>query len=145
MTVMEQAKTIRSAMDAAGAVLTDAEALACKAIYYQWKDLVEAEFVAEKGYRFLHGEALYRVEQPTYTFVAHYVPGAAGTESLFSRIDETHSGTADDPIPYEGNMEIFKDLYYMQHGVLYMCIRSSGQPLYHDLANLVGNYVEVVK
>ena len=140
MTVMEQAKTIRSAMDAAGAVLTDAEALACKAIYYQWKDLVEAEFVAEKGYRFLHGEALYRVEQPTYTFVAHYVPGA-GTESLFSRIDETHSGTADDPIPYDGNMALEEGKHYIQGGALYRCTRSTGTPVFAHLAELVGLYV----
>ena len=144
MNVMEQAKTIRSAMDAAGAVLTDAEALACKAIYYQWKDLVEAEFVAEKGYRFLYGEALYRVEQPTYTFVAHYVPGAAGTESLFSRIDETHSGTADDPIPYDGNMALEEGKHYSQDGVVYRCTWSTGIPVYHPLSELVGLYVEVV-
>lgn len=143
MNVMEQAKTIRSAMDAAGAVLTDAEALACKAIYYQWKDLVEAEFVAEKGYRFLHGEALYRVEQPTYTFVAHYVPGA-GTESLFVRIDEAHAGTAEDPIPYDGNMALEEGKHYSQGGVVYRCIWSTGIPVYHPLSELVGLYVEVI-
>ena len=143
MNVMEQAKTIRSAMDAAGAVLTDAEALGCKAIYYQWKDLVEVEFVAEKGYRFLHGEDLYRVEQPTYTFVAHYVPGAAGTESLFSRIDESHSGTADDPIPYDGNMALEEGKHYSQDGVVYRCTWSTGIPVHHPLSELVGLYVEV--
>ena len=71
------------------------------------------------------------------------VPGV-GTESLFSLVDETHSGTIDDPIPYEKNMEIFEGLHYIQNGILYLCFRSSGQPLYHDLANLVGVYVEVV-
>ena len=38
----------------------------------------------------------------------------------------------------------FRFQYYKQSGVLYRCIRSSGQPLYHDLSALVGNYVEVV-
>lgn len=144
MTVMEQAKTIRSAMDAAALVLTDADALGCKAIYKHWEDLVEGSAVAEKGYRFLYGEDLYRVEQPSYTFVAHYVPCAVGTESLFSRVDETHAGTAVDSIPYEGNMALEEGKYYSQDGVVYRCIWSTGNPVYHPLSQLVGLYVEVV-
>lgn len=143
MTVMEQARTIRAAMDNAGAALTDADALVCRAIYRQWADLAEAGFEAEKGYRFLHGTALYRTEQPVYTFVAHYVPGAEGTESLFSRIDETHSGTVDDPIPYDGNMALEEGKHYSQDGVVYRCIWSTGIPVYHPLSELVGLYVEV--
>lgn len=142
MTVIEQAEAIREAMDVAGAVLTDEQALGCKAIYKQWKDLLGV--TVKKGFRFLYGIDLYRTEQQEYTFLEHYVPGSAGTESLFSKVDETHKGTIDDPIPYEKNMEIFKDLYYTQGGVLYLCTRSSGQPLYHDMSNLVGVYVEVV-
>ena len=56
--------------------------------------------------------------------------------------DEEHAGTKDDPIPYAPPMEIFKDKYYTQSKVLYKCIRDSGQPLSHNLSDLVGNYVE---
>lgn len=142
MTVLDQAEAIREAMDAAGAVLTDEQALGCKAIYKQWKDLIGTE--ADKGFRFLCGEDLYRVEQPKYTFEKHRIPGSTGTESLFSHINEGHSGTFGDPIPYTTNMEIYKDVYYIQYDVIYLCIRSSGQPLYHDLSALVGHYVEAV-
>lgn len=41
-------------------------------------------------------------------------------------------------------MEIFKDKYYIQNGVIYKCTRDSGQPLVHDLSALVGLYVETV-
>ena len=143
MTVMEQAKTIRSAMDAAALVLTDAEALGCKAIYKRWEVLVEKGAAVEKGHRFLHGEDLYRVEQPSYTFVAHYVPGEVGTESLFSRIDETHAGTVEDPIPYEGNMSLEEGKFYRQGSEVYRCIWSTGVPVYQPLSELVGLYVEV--
>ena len=85
MTVMEQAEAIREAMDVAGAVLTDEQALGCKAIYKQWKDLIGVK--VKKGYRFLYDRDLYRTEQPEYTFVEHYVPGSVGTESIFSHID----------------------------------------------------------
>ena len=144
MNVMEQAKAIRSAMDAAGAALTDAQALGCKAIYRQWETLVEAGAVVGKGYRFLHGEDLYRVEQPSYTFTAQYVPGEVGTESLFSRVDETHAGTAQDPIPYEGNMALEEGNYYSQDGTVYLCTRSTGVAVYAALAELAGLYVEVL-
>jgi len=143
MTVLQQAKHIRAAMDAAGTVLTDEQALTCKAIYKQWQTLVDAGAKAGQGYRFLYGKDLYRVEQPEYTFVKQYVPGAVGTESLFSHIDEAHAGTLEDPIPYETNMEICQGKYYIQNDVVYLCIRDSGQPLYHDLMVLVGSYVEV--
>ena len=41
-------------------------------------------------------------------------------------------------------MELFIDKYYSEDGILYICTRDSGAPLYHDLANLVGLYVTVV-
>lgn len=143
MTVMEQARAVRSAMDAAALVLTDAEALGCKAIYKQWETLVEAAAEVDKGYRFRHGTDLYRVEQPGYTFVSHYVPGAVGTESLFSRIDEAHEGTAEDPIPYAGNMALEEGKYYSQDGV-YRCTRSTGIAVFATLRELVGLYVEAL-
>ena len=139
MTVTEQAKRLRAAMDAAGAALTDADALVCRAIYRQWAEL--AGTTVEKGYRFLHGGDLYRTEQPVYTFVAHYVPGAAGTGSLFSRIDEPHAGTAEDPIPYGGGMALEEGKHYTEGGALYRCTRSTGNPVFARLAELVGLYV----
>jgi hypothetical protein len=77
--------------------------------------------------------------------VEYYVPGTVGTESLFSMVDEEHAGTITEPIPFSTNMEIYEGLYYKQYDVTYLCIRSSGQPLYHDLTLLVGSYVEVVE
>lgn len=143
MTVLDQAKAIRAAMDAAAMVLTDAEALSCKAIYKQWKDLIGTE--VDKGFRFLHGKDLYRTEQPKYTFEKHRIPGSTGTESLFSRIDESHTGTFEDPIPYEGNMALEEGKHYSQGGVTYICTRSTGNAIYHALKDLVGLYVEVAE
>lgn len=133
----------RKVYDTAASYLTDDQALTVKGAYWQWEDLVKAGTTVDRGYRFQHGDKLWRTEQPKYTFVSHYVPGAVDTESLFSVIDETNAGTLEDPIPYDGNMEIFEGKYYVQNDVVYRCIRDSGIPLYHDLANLVGLYVEV--
>jgi hypothetical protein len=134
----------RKVYDTAAGYLTDDQALTVKDAYWQWEDLVKAGTTVDKGYRFRYGDKLWRTEQPKHTFVAHQIPGAQGMESLFSVIDESHAGTYEDPIPYNRNMEIYKGLYYTQNDVLYLCIRDSGQPLYHDLSALVGSYVEVV-
>ena len=143
MTYTERALQLRPVIEKASQRLEDSVALTAVELFPKWKDLVEKGVEVEKGFRFQHDGKLYRTEQPTYKFVAHYVPGV-GTESLFSLVDESHKGTIEDPIPYEKNMEIYNGLYYSQGGVLYLCIRDSGQPLYHDLNVLVGSYVEVV-
>jgi hypothetical protein len=144
MTYTERALQLRPVIEKASQSLEDAVALTAVELFPHWKVLVEKAEKVSKGFRFQHERKLYRTEQPEYIFVEYYIPGTVGTESLFSLVDVTHSGTKEDPIPFEKNMEIFEGLYYTQYDVLYRCIRSSGQPLYHDLSLLVGNYVEVV-
>ena len=141
MTVMEQARTIRAAMDNAAIVLTDEQAVFSKELYPKWEELMGQ--TVELGFRVRYDDALYRTLQKSYSFVEHYVPGA-GTESLFAKIDEAHAGTAEDPIPYEVNMALEEGKHYSQNGVVYRCIWSTGIPVYHPLSELVGLYVEVV-
>ena len=85
---------------------------------------------------------LYKTIQPELTIQAHYPPGN-GTESLYTRIDETHDGTQYDPIPYSGNMVIENGKYYIEDGVTYLCTRDTGIAVYNRLAELVGIYVEL--
>ena len=144
MTYTERALQLRPVIEKASQSLEDSVALTAVELFPYWKVLVEKAEKVSKGFRFQYDGKLYRTEQPEYTFVEHYVPGTPGMESLFSLVDESHAGSKEDPIPFEKNMEIYEGLYYSQYGVLYRCIRSSGQPLYHDLALLVGSYVEVV-
>ena len=86
---------------------------------------------------------LYKTIQPELTIQAHYPPGV-GTESLYTRIDETHDGTKYDPIPYDGNMALESGKYYTQSGMTYLCSRDTVNPVYNALSELVGIYVEVV-
>ncbi len=122
----------------------DAEALAAKNLYPTWEELVSKGYIAEKvGFKFRYAGGLFKTLQANSAFVQHYVPGE-GTESLYARIDEVHSGTADDPIPYSGNMALENGKYYTEGGKVYRCIRDTVNPVYHSLADLVGLYVEVV-
>ena len=102
----------------------------------------EADHEYKPGEKFVSAGKLYKVLQ-AHKSQSTWVPGAAGTESLYARIDEEHDGTKYDPIPYEGNMELYAGKYYTQDGVLYRGTRDTGNPVYHSLSELVGMYVEV--
>ena len=65
------------------------------------------------------------------------------TPALWEQISETHDGTIDDPITYNGNMALQKGLYYYQGGGIYLCVRDTVNPVYQPLKDLVGLYVEV--
>lgn len=116
--------------------LFPSEALQVKDRYPEWKIGIDVV----KGHRYQYGEDLWEVLQDHKT-QENWKPSLE-TASLWKRVDEEHAGTKDDPIPYAPPMEIFKDKYYIQSKVLYKCIRDSGQPLSHNLSDLVGNYVE---
>lgn len=124
--------------------LADDGALKVKAIYPTWDELVKQKFTAkDAGYKFTHQDVLYKTIKPGQQFQAQWVPGQ-GTESIFIRIDETHAGTQEDPIPYHVNMEVLQGKYYTEDGILYKCTRNSGQALHNKAAELVGHYFEVV-
>lgn len=93
------------------------------------------------GYKVQSGGKLCRCLQ-AHTSQSGWEPENAS--SLWAYIDETHDGSLYDPIPYDGNMELTAGLYYTQGGVTYLCNRSTGQPVYNALNELVGLYVETV-
>ena len=120
----------------------DTTALRMVEFYPEWADLI-GKTVDKAEYKFQHNGKLYSTIPANHTFQADWVPGV-GTESLYTRIDETHDGTQYDPIPYDGNMALTAGLYYPPGGVMYLCNRSTGKPAYNALSELVGLYVEVV-
>lgn len=125
--------------------LSDRDALDAKVLYPEWKELVDTNYTAEKKYyKFVHEDILYKTIQDNFTFQAQWIP-RKGTESIFTRIDEAHVGTKEDPIPYHTNMEVYKDKYYTEDGILYKCTRDSGQALHNKANELVGHYFEVVE
>lgn len=140
---LSEARAYRAAIVAGSNAVerSDAEALKVKDIYPTWESLI-GQTVDKAGFKFTYSGKLYKTIPANHTFAAQWVPGV-GTESLYTVIDEAHAGTKDDPIPYSGNMELVNGLYYSQDGVVYLCIRSTGQPVYNPLKDLVDLYVEV--
>ena len=93
------------------------------------------------GYKVQKDGKLWRVLQ-AHTSQAGWEPENAA--SLWEQINETHAGTLEDPIPYDGNMALESGKYYMQDYVIYLCTRDTVNPVYNALSELVGLYVETV-
>ncbi len=124
--------------------LTDEEAITVKHLYEKWEKLCKESYFAEKkGFKFRHIDTLYKTIQENYIFKSQWVPGE-GTESIFEVINEKHKGTKEDPIPYNGNMTLEKDKYYIQDDVTYYCWNGSGVPVYDRLENLE-TFVRVIE
>ena len=138
MNIIERAKELRPFIVKAAQLLEDAVSVKCPELYDEWNS-EGTEYI--KDYKLRFNGKVYKVITP-HTSQADWNPEVAVT--LFAVIDETHTGTMEDPIPYDGNMELFADLYYIQNDVVYKCIRNSETPLYHALKDLVGLYVEVI-
>lgn len=139
---LSEAKAYRAAIEAGANAVerSDLDALAVKDIYPAWDTLIGQTVAVD--FKLTYDGKLYKVIQ-AHTVQSDWIPGV-GTESLYAVIDEGHTGAEDDPIPYDGNMELFEGMYYIQNGVTYRCTRNSGQPVYHALSDLVGLYVEVI-
>ena len=113
----------------------DNTALRMVEFYPEWKP--DTEYVV--GFKVQRNGKLWRV-LTAHTSQTGWEPENAA--SLWEQINETHAGTLDDPIPYDGNMALESGKHYIQDGVIYLCIRDTGNPVYNALADLVGVYVE---
>jgi hypothetical protein len=64
-------------------------------------------------------------------------------ESLYTKVNEKHDGTLEDPIPYDGNMRLEQGKYYSQNDSTFHCYRDTINPVYEKLANLEAYVTEV--
>lgn len=119
--------------------LPDEEAETVTALFPEWQVGVLYKTIGE---RLQYGGKLYKVRQ-AHTSQADWTPDI--TPALYELIDASHSGTIDDPIPFNTGMAIEQGKYYTQYEVKYLCIRDSINPLYNDLSTLITIYVEVVQ
>ena len=115
----------------------DSTALRMMSFYPEW----EPGKVYAVGNKLTRNGKLYKVIQG-HTAQAGWEPENA--PALFAEICETHDGTLEDPIPYDGNMALEMGKHYIQDYEIYLCTRDSINPVYHALAELVGLYVEIV-
>ena len=113
----------------------DSTALRMTEFYPEWA--AGQDYTA--GFKVQHGGKLWRCLQD-HTSQDGWEPENAS--ALWTEICETHDGSLNDPIPYDGNMALEAGKYYIQDYVIYLCNRDTGNPVYNPLAELVGLYVE---
>lgn len=118
--------------------LSNDEKLQLKDMYPEWESGIQVK----QGDTYRVGDDLWEALQD-HTTQENWKPGIE-TSSIWKRVEKEHKGNAEDPIPYAPPMEIFEGKYYTQDEVKYKCTRDSGIPLTHNLADLVGLYVEIV-
>lgn len=105
--------------------------------YPEWA--ANAEYTI--GYKVQRSGRLWCCSQ-AHTSQAGWEPENAA--SLWTEICESHTGTLEDPIPYNGNMALESGKYYLQNSKIYRCTRDTVNPVYNALSELVGLYVEEV-
>ena len=119
--------------------ISDKEALDRSIIIYDWDKYIGKQL--KLGQVVGYDNKIYRVRQD-HLVQNQYYP-SLDTASLYEVVVLTATGKIDDPINYTPPMEIFKDKYYIQNNVKYLCNRDSGTALSHDLNVLIGLYVEL--
>ena len=115
----------------------DNTALRMLTFYPEWAS--DTDYTA--GYKVRRGGRLWCCIQAHTSQIGWEPENAA---SLWTEICESHAGTLEDPIPYNGNMALESGKYYSQNSKIYRGIRDTVNPVYNALSELVGLYVEEV-
>ena len=132
-----KAKQLRQLIEQLAVTLGDETALTGVELFPRWT-IDRAYVVGDKVQR--NGK-LWRCIQ-AHTSQIGWEPENA--PSLWTEICESHAGTLEDPIPYNGNMALESGKYYSQNSKIYRCTRDTVNPVYNALSDLVGLYVEKV-
>lgn len=140
---MSYVQMLRRFIERGAQVLTDQEALEAVELHEEW--LPGVEYTAENGrpvgHRVRRPDGLFKLRKE-HTSQTGWEPENA--HSLWERVCEDHTGAADDPIPYKAGMSLETGLYYEESGVIYRCVRDTVNPVYNQLKELVGVYVEAI-
>lgn len=134
-----EARAIRAITEAGAGTLTDTAALRPenRKLHPKWRSGIAYTV----GQRVQYGDRLYKCAQ-AHTSQQGWEP--VNTPALWQGVDESHTGTRQDPIPYGGNMALENGKYYIQNNMIYLCIRDTINPVYHNLSELVGIYVKKI-
>lgn len=128
--------------------LSAADALAVQSWYptlYETENYMEGDTITMNA-KVQYDGKLYAARQ-THTITRVYAPSldtaALWVEVTEDYVDGVEQGTLENPIDYDGNMALEEGKYYRQYEVVYRCTRDTINPVYNDLKDLVGLYVEI--
>lgn len=100
--------------------IPDEQALEMPDLFKSWDEALAAgEELAANTVLNLDGQ-LYRVVQAV-TPQAHQRPDGEGMLAIYRPINQTHAGTAEDPVPFVYGMDTEQGKYYSYGGKVYLC------------------------
>lgn len=114
-------------------LITNDQILQCVSVLTEWKEFIGGKMEAHQRFQF--NKEAWESRQEIPVVLEGQEPGIS-TAALYQRIETSHAGTQEDPIPYSPLMSVYKDKYYTQNDVMYLCLEDSGQPLYADCESL---------
>jgi len=123
------------------AELTDDEAKKVPALFPLW----ETEKAYAVGDRVWYQASLYKCVQ-AHTSQSTWNP--KDTPALWANVSEESQeadGSREHPFEWQSGMTSYNGKYYTENGILYLCIRDSGNPLYFPIASLIGTYFQIVE
>lgn len=128
--------------------LTDEQALLVADFYEAWENIPDgAELKEGRRLRYEADGLLYKVKTgQTHKKQSDWNPKDAAT--LFEVIEPKHTGTKEDPIPAHVNMTYYKDKYYIENDVLYLCtseLAKDGVVLQYTPSQLIDVYFSKVE
>lgn len=138
---IEEARAFRSKIETAARHLTDMDALHSVELFPAWR----GDQAYQAGDRCRFGGTLYRCynaisANPTWT------PDVTAAHWEVVRLAQ--AGSQDDPITAAAGMRYYMGLYYVEEGVVYLCVRDdtdgAGIILHYLPSQLVNNYFELV-
>ena len=135
----EKAYKLRELIVKAAAGLADEDAVEGVELFQPWA--VDTEYAT--GDRRRRADRLYKCRQRHRSHTGWEPENAP---ALLEEIAKPGQGeTPDNPIPYNSNMALEEGKYYSQYDVVYVCIRSTINPVYNDLKDLIDIYVKVTE
>lgn len=105
----------------AAPTMTDDQALTMPDLFPTWEQVLEEAQPLKKDSIINDGGTLYRVVQDNTTPQEGQPPHGEGMLAVYRPIDQSHTGTAEDPIPWIYGMDCHEGTYYSYNGKTYLC------------------------
>lgn len=124
--------------------LTDDEAKKVPALFHLWTDHKQGDSIAA-GVREWYKGSLYKCITP-HNWQSDWAPDVA--TSLWANVSEESQeadGSREHPYQWTSGMTSYNGKYYTEEGILYLCIRDSGNPLYFPISSLIGTYFQIAE
>ena len=121
--------------------LSDDEAKKVPALFPLW----ETEKAYAVGDRVWYQASLYKCVQ-AHTSQSTWNPKDA--TSLWANVSEESQeadGSREHPFEWQSGMTSYNGKFYTENGILYLCIRDSGNPLYFPISSLIGTYFQIAE